>query len=249
MTPRDDDHSLENEPHWRGDTELDTSEETAGSVAPAPGTENDDRALHSVWDEPALSPELADTDRNDRITYTSWLREHIATTSLLTSWSATLLAMAGGGVWAIIGSFMREYSSGIGGEVLGVILVAPLVEEGMKVALPLVIVETRPYLFKSGIQIALCALAGGAAFGTIENLIYLEIYIPDASESIRWVRWTFCLGGHTLWSGIAGIGIWRMWRKTIVAGSHPDMTVAAPWLITAMVLHGIYNTVALVLLR
>ncbi len=179
------------------------------------------------------------------MTYARWLADRRATWSWSASWGLPLLIMVGAGLWAVVGSMFRELTTNLGSRILAVVIVAPVVEEIMKVSLPMMVVETRPYFFKSGLQIALAALAGGFAFGVLENLVYLNVYIENPSDTIRWIRWTFCLGGHIAWSSIAGIGVWRMWRHSMNTGARPDMTIAAPWLMTAMIFHGLYNAGAI----
>ena len=48
----------------------------------------------------------------------------------------------------------------------------------MKVAMATYVVEKRPYLFTSTAQIMFAGLAAGLSFASIENLLYLGVYIP-----------------------------------------------------------------------
>ena len=237
------DPSIRGEPHLQGKFELDPSEakaaeRLAGEQAADEGSGPPD---DSIWDEPALSPDLAPArDGTKNHSYANWLQERRARFSDAASWGVTLAIVLATGPWAILAAITREFSAGFSG-VVAVVIIAPIVEELMKVSLPLMIVETRPYLFSSRLQILLAAIAGGAAFGLLENLIYFHFYFPGMTADQQLIRWIACLPAHTLWSLIAGIGVARMWLHCMENSRRPDMTVAAPWLITAMVLHGLFN--------
>ena len=126
---------------------------------------------------------------------------------------------------------------------MSVAVFGPAVEEILKVALVLWIVERRPYLFKRTAEVLLCGLAGGIVFAVIENIVYLQVYIPDPSaEIIRW-RWTICVLLHTSCSGIAAWGIGREWRSSMESKRRPQMGNAFGFLVAAVLIHGLYNGV------
>jgi RsiW-degrading membrane proteinase PrsW (M82 family) len=125
--------------------------------------------------------------------------------------------------------------------VLSITIFGPLVEEVMKVAGLLWIVEKRPFLFTSRLQIIICALCGGLAFAVIENFIYLNVYVPNPPESLVQWRWTVCTFLHCGCSLIAGMGLIRVWTVTMRDRVQPNITNAARYLILAMVVHGVYN--------
>ncbi len=238
--PRD--PSIRNEPFVRGDAEVDPSEAVAArrlarEEAADDGTGAPDA---SVWDEPALSPELAGTVPVDQRSYAQWLKDHLARVSPLQTWWITLGVVLVTGPWAVLAAVLREATAGTG-KVVGIVVIAPIVEELMKVSMPLMIVETRPYLFRSKAQIVLAAIAGGMVFGALENLLYFNVYIDDPEPALMLFRWAVCMPGHTIWSLLAGIGVARMWQHSVDSLRRPDMTLAAPWLIAAMIFHGLYN--------
>lgn len=82
----------------------------------------------------------------------------------------------------------------------------------MKVALALWVVEKRPYLFKSTSRIVLCAAVSGVVFAAVENLLYLNVHIPNSNiELVRW-RWTACVAPHGGCRLIAGEGLTQIGR-------------------------------------
>jgi hypothetical protein len=239
------DPSIEHEPHLRGfGGEIDASEAKAAArlARESARATHHDAAEHTVWDEPGLSCELAGAPGDGDITFAKWLREHEAKTTWATSLAVTAGVIAVSGPWGVLGALM----SGGNGRmsiiaITTVAIVAPVTEEIAKIAAALWVVEKRPYLFKSVWQILLCAVAGGAVFGLIENLLYLNVYIPNAGPSLARWRWTVCMGLHMNCSVVAGLGVARIWYHTHRTGNRPNLALGVPWFVLAMVGHGLYN--------
>ena len=231
---QDEDHSIENESHpsQDGDDIADPSSETS-------------RIEHTVWDEPALNPTARKQMPADAITYDRWLDRKIEERSDLSSWLTTLLLVMVAGPLAILGTFFTGSSTYLG--VLNLTVFGPATEEVMKVAVLMWLVEKRPFHLTSPLQIFFCACAGGLAFGVIENLIYLNIYIEDPGESLVYWRWTVCTALHAGCSIVASLGILRVWRTTMQRREKPRLADATPYLVTAIVIHGLYNGFCLLL--
>lgn len=237
------DPSIEHEPHFSaGSHAIDPSEQKAERIlAEAARREKlDDAVDRTVWDEPALAAGLAGPDDGSRLTYARWLDWRRATTSAGRTWAVTLAVALVAGPWAILGAMISGAASG-GWGLVALCVVGPITEEMMKVAAALWVVERRPYLFGSTAQIILCGLTGGLVFAAIENLVYLHIYVPGASPQLAAYRWTACVALHGATSTIAALGLAAMWRRTIDHGVRPELTRAAPWIATAMGVHGLYN--------
>ncbi|MBL8889048.1 MAG: PrsW family intramembrane metalloprotease [Planctomycetaceae bacterium] len=138
-------------------------------------------AEHSVWDEHATSEQLRDGLNPDAVTWFRFYQKQVVRRHVLTPWLVTCLIIFLAGPLAILGALFNEY----GGSGFVVLLIfGPTVEEVLKIAWPLWVVEKRPWLFSNGLQLLLCGIGGGLAFALIENLIYLNIYIPDASPQL-----------------------------------------------------------------
>jgi len=244
---RRDPHSIRNEPHLRGRSELDPSEvradvELAGDEEP----DFDARVEHSVWNEPHLrAAGVAPPDGDGVASEEAWWRRGRAATGAAKSWGITLAVVALAGVWAVVGAVVGQFQFRGGlGAIGGATIVAPLTEELMKVALPLWIVEKRPFWYRSWTQIVVCGLAGGLGFAAIENLMYLHVYFPAHGPAFAAWRWTVCVALHVTCATIAAVGVARCWAIGRAAGRRPPLAPAAPWLIAAMVIHGGYNFVA-----
>lgn len=240
------DPSVEFEPHLANSaprpdpSELAASEHLAREASRASSLEAVD---HTVWDEPALSPELSGGPHAGDLTYAEWLREQEARTTWSQSLAATVGVAAVAGPWGVLGALL---SGGASAEatisaLVAVALVAPVTEEVAKVAAAWWVVEKRPFWFKSSLQIMLCGAAGGAVFAAIENLLYLYVYARGAGPSLAAWRWTVCVALHVGCSTIAGAGLARVWRRTHREATRPLVRLALPGLIVAMTIHGAYN--------
>ncbi|NQT85143.1 PrsW family intramembrane metalloprotease [bacterium] len=249
MRKRRADPSVFAEPHLRAGHMPDPSEAKA-EAALARRKPADDGAEHTVWDEPGIAPELAGSPSPDDVTYGSWLDQRRAETSAGRSWAVTVGLMLAAGPWAILGAL---YGSGQTiSSIVAIAFVAPLVEEMMKVAAALTVVERRPFLFRNPVQILLCCAGAGAAFATLENLLYIYVYIPAATgaaptaATVAW-RWGVCTALHMGCACIAGMGLVRVWRDVWERKARARLTFGFPCLAIAIAIHGLYNTLALVL--
>jgi hypothetical protein len=245
------DPSIEHEPHLRPvEHVVDPTEAKAERLlaSEARRANIDDAVEQTVWDEPALSSALVGPADGSRLTYAEWLDWRIATTPVARTWFVTLAVVLAAGPWGVLGALFKNMAAGTWG-LIAVAAIAPVVEETMKIAIALWVVEKRPYLFRMPLQILLCALAGGLAFAFIENLMYLNVFIPGSRETVPtaaatgltlW-RWTVCTGLHVTCSFVAGLGLVRMWSHAIAHRTRPKVAHAAPLIITAIVVHGTYN--------
>jgi protease prsW family protein len=247
------DPSISHEPHLQGsDFETDASEhnvqrKTEGPSR-APASENE-QVEHTVWDEPGLSKELAGETPVGELTYPTWLETRQRETSAGTTWLVTLGVSLLAGPWAILGAFINPLVSG-GSTAFGIgaiIIFGPVIEEMLKVGTALILIEKRPFLFRSPVQILICVLAGAGVFAVIENILYLYVYVPDGPEGLAQWRWTICVFLHMGCTLIAGMGLIRMWQDVWRRRGRPRIAIAFPYLVIAMVVHGSYNGFAVIL--
>jgi len=200
---------------------------------------------HSVWDEPALSNQLAGEPSPEALTHAGWVAEQWAQHEGRGSWRLTVGLALIAGPFAIAGALMGGSPSWFG--LFLVVVLGPITEELLKVAGPLFFMEKKPWRFASRLQIVLCAMAGGLVFAVIENIIYLEVYVDAPTpELVAW-RWSVCTALHVCCSAIAGIGVASAWRRAAEMKGLAKLQDAMPLLLTAMVVHGLYNLAAVVL--
>ncbi|MDA3874195.1 MAG: PrsW family glutamic-type intramembrane protease [Kiritimatiellae bacterium] len=143
--------------------------------------------------------------------------------------------------------FSAFFTQGPGAGFLLLVVAGPLIEEIGKVMGPLMVVERNPARFSNRSQILFCALASGLVFSIIENILYLTVYIPNPSSALIWWRWTVCVALHTGCSFIAGWGVGNIWHEADQSCTPPKLETGAPLLVTAVVVHGVYNFLALML--
>lgn len=248
MTSPGNDPSIEHEPHFRRENfDPDSTESKARRIVEN-DTEReteDDRVEHTVWDEPALSHDLAGQPPTDALTYARWFESRQADTSVGRSWLTALGIALLAGPWAIFGSLIGRGETAFG--IAMVVVLGPVLEEIMKVAGALWIVEKRPFLFRTKLQIVLCVLTSGFVFAAVENVLYLYVYVAEPSRSLVLWRWTVCVALHMGCSMIAGLGLMRIWEHTITTRSKPQLPLGASFMITAIVVHGLYNSFAVLL--
>ena len=152
---------------------------------------------------------------------------------------------AASGLFAILCAFAKGE---LGFGLLAVAVGAPVVEETAKVVLPLMCLEKEPWRFRGVSSIALTCLCSALVFATIENLLYFHVYMPKdkLTAGIIQYRLTVCTLMHVACTMISTCGLARAWReakKGLSAFSTPTVT---PYLVVAMVIHGLYNAVAMI---
>ncbi len=241
------DPSVEHEPHLRGDGfQADPSEaKVEKKIRPE---KPDDQIDHNVWEEPTLFPAEHVELPASAITYERWLTEHLDRTSpAQRQWNTLLIALAAG-PFAILGAMLNgvelEYMFFT---VLVVAVIGPAIEETMKIALATWVVEKRPFLFGSGRHILFCGAVSGFVFAAVENVLYLNVYIPNPTDNLVLWRWTVCVALHTGCSFLASVGLARVWREATTTRKRPRIGRALPYLIMAIVIHGLYNGSAVLL--
>lgn len=248
------DHSIEDEPHHRDvPFQGDPSESKTDKILDKAATKQtlDDEVEHSVWDEPGHSDQLTGPTPADALDYPNWLQFRREQTTAAKSWVCTLGLVLLAGPWAILGTFI----SGSGrtdqtvpyAMALMLVVIGPITEEMMKIAVALYVVEKKPFLFRSPLQIFVTVLAGAFVFAAIENILYLYVYVPDPSPELALWRWTVCVALHVSCSLIAAIGLTKIWKHTWTNLQRPQISYAYPFIITAVIVHGAYNAFAIYL--
>lgn len=176
-----------------------------------------------------------------------YLKERIEQTPPGMQWFVLLFALATGGVLSVLGSLIGQLLMGTGAGLIALAVTGPLYEELMKAVVVLMLIELRPYVFRSPWVIWAATLGSAATFATLENLIYLNVYIPDPSPGIILWRWTVCSALHIGCTAIATVGLVRMWRNSISNLRPPSIADVYPFLVAAIVVHGAYNATAVLI--
>lgn len=197
-------------------------------------------AHSAVADEPALAG--VEVDRLAAPGYAEIYRARRAQVTPMRRWWAVAAAMIVAGPMSVVGTLIGSFTTASwAAVVLAVVVFGPIIEELLKASGALYLAEQRPWLVPSAPTLVLVTVGAALVFATIENLLYLYIYIDEPDRFITVWRWTVATSLHAVASGIAGIGVAKMWSRTHRTGEQPNMRVARPWLVGAAVLHGTYN--------
>ena len=201
-----------------------------------------DAAEHEVWSEPCLPQNARPQDASQ--TYSALLQEKWRHPSPGTSWITVVALACAAGPFAVLTAVLKTSAPSLA---VAAVIMAPLVEELGKAAAPLITLERWPHRFTSGTQLVLVCVASGLVFAAIENLLYLHVYVRGTSAAFAAWRWSVCTALHAGCSLIAGLGLRHVWSGARASRSRPDVSLAAPYFITAMVLHGSYNAIVYLL--
>lgn len=229
------DHNVWDEPHMK------LAQPRRGpSMGTLPDGARCGRCNYDLRGQPADGhcPECGLSFQPEPMTFGQWMRAKRAATTAAESWSAVLWVVLLAGPMAVLTALI---SGGSSVPFLAAILWAPVTEETAKILLPFWVLERKPHVFRSATQLVLCGVASGLAFAVIENLIYLNIYIPQPTEALVAYRWTVCVVLHGGCSLIASLGLVHVYQRMLVDGKRASLTAGLPFLIVAMVVHGFYN--------
>ena len=136
---------------------------------------------------------------------------------------------------------------------LYIVVFAPLIEEFLKQSGMIYLLERKPYRVFAAWQFVFSALVSALVFATIENLLYIHVYVHPAAiarpEVFTNFRWTACTAVHLACSAIASLGMIRVWKKQLADGRAADLSTAYTYFVIAIVVHGLYNLLAIFLSR
>lgn len=150
------------------------------------------------------------------------------------------LVAASGGLLGIIGAFLQEGWRGLQGDFLAPFVAGPIIEEALKPVGVYILLAKAPQLLRSRLYTASLSALGGLSFAVVENLVYLNFYFPEHTQSLVFVRFGLALPMHMLASFIAGFGINQRLADS-VWGKVPLLSGNWKFFISAIVLHSVYN--------
>lgn len=196
----------------------------------------------TVWDEPVLLAS-ARPPPDIRATYAGRLAAGWSRNTPARAWGATLAIALAAGPFAVLIAMLKTRALTSG---WAAVVAAPFVEELAKAALPLLVVETRPHRLLNAAQPWIACLASGLVFSALENLLYIHVYFVAPDPAAARFRWIVCTAMHAGCSCIAGLGVRRVWLRCRTTLRKPEPALASVYLIVAMVVHGLYNLLAIV---
>ena len=124
--------------------------------------------------------------------------------------------------------------------------VATMIEEVLKPSGVYILLVRWPELLTSRIYTALLAAVGGLSFAVVENIIYLQFYFPEHTQTLVVFRYTACLTIHVVCSFILGFGINQKLLAS-VRGEIPLLKGNQKFFIIPMIMHSLFNIMAVLL--
>lgn len=125
------------------------------------------------------------------------------------------------------------------------VVFGPAIEELLKQSGMIYLLVRKPWRIIGSWQFPVAAVLSAAAFATVENILYLNVYAigksPDDLADLASYRWTVCTMVHICCSIIASLGLQRVWRHQRKSGQPAKLTKALPLIAFATLVHGLYN--------
>ena len=147
------------------------------------------------------------------------------------------LIAAAGGVLGVLGAVIQEWSYG---SLLVAFVAAPMIEEVMKPSGVYLLLVRWPQVLTSRIYTALLAAVGGLFFAIIENIVYLQFYFPEHTQTLVVFRYSACLTTHVVCSFILGFGINQKLLAS-VRGEIPLLKGNKKFFFIPMIIHSLFN--------
>ena len=120
---------------------------------------------------------------------------------------------------------------------------APMIEEVMKPSGVYLLLVRWPQVLTSRIYTAFLAALGGLSFAVVENILYLQIYFPEHTQTLVVFRYSACLTMHVVCSFILGFGINQKLLAS-VRGEIPLLKGNKKFFFIPMILHSLFNITA-----
>ena len=139
-----------------------------------------------------------------------------------------------------MGAVIQEWSYG---SLLVAFVAAPMIEEVMKPSGVYLLLVRWPQVLTSRIYTALLAAVGGLFFAIIENIVYLQFYFPEYTQTLVVFRYSACLTTHVVCSFILGFGINQKLLAS-VRGEIPLLKGNKKFFFIPMIIHSLFNIMA-----
>lgn len=145
-----------------------------------------------------------------------------------------------GGVLGVLGAIIQELSQG---SLLVAFVAGPMIEEAMKPCGVYLLLVRWPQVLTSRIYTAFLAALGGLSFAVVENIIYLQLYFPEHTQTLVVFRYSACLAMHIVCSFILGFGINQKLLAS-VRGEFSLLKGNKKFFFTPMIIHSLFNIMA-----
>lgn len=148
------------------------------------------------------------------------------------------------GLFAVVAAIIRQLTIGLP-DLLAAVMVAPPVEEILKVAIPIIVLEHRAHWLSNGKDLLWFAVGSALVFSVVENLLYMFVYLENPSVELLLWRWTACTAMHIAATGLSGVGLMRAYARGLQSKQKPRFAWEWRWLAGAIAVHMAYNAFAI----
>lgn len=148
------------------------------------------------------------------------------------------------GLFAIVSAIIRQLTIGMP-DLLSAVMVAPPVEEILKIAIPIMVLEHRAHWLSRGKDLVWFAIGSALVFSVVENLLYMFVYLENPSAELLLWRWTACTAMHVSATALSGVGLMRAYERGLRTNQKPRFAWEWRWLVGAIAVHMAYNAYAI----
>lgn len=204
-------------------------------------TNSEEDIDHSVWDEPSLTPAVAAATPESALTYANWLKQRRESWTQFNAWTVTLGVILLSVPMAIVAAFINWTTGNVllVTDVFVACIAGPMLQEICKIAVPLWIVEKRPYFFTTWFQFFVFALVTATVFTVVSNFIFWLV-IRDDSMEIFIFQWVGVFGLNLATAAISTYGLETIWRNSINNEKPPKLDDGYRYFATAIGLHVVF---------
>lgn len=203
---------------------------------------------HSVWDEPSLTPAVTAAIPESALTYANWLNERRENWSEFNAWTITLgttLLSFPAAAFAAVLCFLTG-NAFIASNVFVAFFGGPILQEICKIAIPLWIVEKRPYFFTTWFQFFAFGIATAIAFSVVSNFM-VSLIVEENTLPIFLMQWVGILGLNLFTAAISTYGLEKIWRNCINSGNPPKIDDGYRYFLVSIGVHVLFAVVMFIL--
>jgi hypothetical protein len=150
-------------------------------------------------------------------------------------WLPVILAS---GIFGVISALLSQSGFLVLGP-LSIIFVAPVSEEILKLAVPIMILEHKTKSIHNRSDLLYLAAGSGLVFAIAENILYMVGH--SLSPGVLAWRWIACTGMHVGASSLGGVGLMRAYDHASRTAKPPCFISELNWLIAAIGIHFAFN--------
>lgn len=181
--------------------------------------------------------ELYEPPRAGEVTYAQWVEEKTRRSSTpRTALLVMVVALAGLPCGAIGALLCVEYAG-----FLNFVLIGPLVSELLKMAGAVILLERSSTLIRRSGHLYLLMTASVMGFVVGQNAVYLLLLYKNSVLELLVYRWMLGPLLHGICALVATQGLVLAWRQAQREQRRITLTIAYPYMVTAIVMHGAYN--------